>query len=236
MTGVRLFATVLFAFSAACTATPVPVARTLPDVDPQTPRLTTASPSPQAFVGSIAVIDAATLRKMGTSWHPECPVPRHRLRVVRLTHWSFDGTVRIGEMIVHQNVAADVVSAFRKIFAARFPIENMVIANGYDGDDPRLIQHNPTSGFNCRNAVGRSGWSEHAYGLAVDVNPMQNPRVSSGGIVPPEALAYVNRSPMRPGMIVAGSRVVQAFTSIGWRWGGTYRRAKDWHHFSLRGR
>ncbi|HEX9696143.1 MAG TPA: M15 family metallopeptidase [Actinomycetota bacterium] len=189
------------------------------------------------FDGTAQAIDAAALASMGTSWRPGCPVARHDLRVLRMPHWGFDGTVQRGEMIVHESQAHNVLAAFAAIFDARFPIATMVIANGYIGDDPARAQQNATSAFNCRKAVGSAALSQHAYGLAVDINPVQNPRISTtGGIIPPGGEAYTDRTLDRPGMIQAGDAVVKAFEAIGWTWGGTYRRSKDYHHFSLNGR
>lgn len=198
----------------------------------------TAPQKAPTFEASIRVIDEAVLTRMGESWKPGCPVPRHDLRVLSLVHWGFDGAVHTDDMVVHESVANDIVSVFRKLFDAKFPIENMILADGRHSEDPNGPQRNATTGFNCRPPVGRnSAWSEHAYGLAVDINPVQNPRVSSAlGVVPPEGANYLDRKNVRPGMIVAGDVVVRAFHAIGWVWGGTYKRSKDYHHFSLRGR
>lgn len=196
----------------------------------------TPTATPAVFDGTSGVIDADALGKMGTSWKAGCPVPLHDLRVLRMNHWTFDGRVTRGEMIIHEDQAAAILGAFEKIFEARFPIANMVIANGYIGNDPARAQQNATSAFNCRQAVGSSSLSQHAYGLAVDINPVQNPRISStGGIIPPGGEAYVDRTQDRPGMIKAGGPVVQAFEEIGWFWGGHYTKVKDYHHFSLTG-
>ncbi len=202
------------------------------------PRLASSPPvqTSAPFSGSIRVIDSSTLKSMGTSWMPGCPVPRHDLRVVRVSHWGFDGVVHNGDLIVNESQAANVLRAFRQIYKARFPIQRIVIADGYIGDVPRRALPNATSGFNCRRSVGRpSAWSQHAYGLAIDINPVQNPRVTAAGTIPVEGAAYVDRANVRPGMILPGDAVVRAFAEIGWTWGGTYTRTKDYHHFSLRG-
>ncbi|HVL90201.1 MAG TPA: M15 family metallopeptidase [Actinomycetota bacterium] len=204
---------------------------------PPAPASPTPAPSPSgpAFRGAVEVIDADARAKMGTSWKPGCPVPLHDLRVLRMDHWTFEGTVARGEMIVHEDQAEAVLGAFAEIFEARFPIANMVIANGYIGNDPARAQQNATSAFNCRPAVGSSTLSQHAYGLAVDINPVQNPRVTSAGVTPPDGKAYVDRTQDRPGMIKPGDAVVRAFEKIGWFWGGNYSKVKDYHHFSLTG-
>jgi hypothetical protein len=96
---------------------------------------------------------------------------------------------------------------------------------------------NNTSAFNCRFVSGTARWSEHAYGRAIDINPVQNPYVSSSGRAsPPAGAAYVDRSRRAPGMIHAGDAVVRAFAAVGWGWGGSWRGVKDYQHFSASGR
>jgi D-alanyl-D-alanine carboxypeptidase-like protein len=201
-------------------------------VPPATPR-----PLPR-FAASIRPIDAAVRGRMGTSWNSRCTVSLSRLRVLRLSFWGFDGAVHEGELIVHRRWAKPIVGVFRKLFQARFPIERMEPANGYMGNDPPLAQRNNTVGFHCRASVARPHvWSEHTYGHAVDINPDQNPYVSpSGRIEPPFGRPFVDRSTIRPGVITRNDVVVRAFRAIGWRWGGTYRRSKDYMHFSATGR
>jgi hypothetical protein len=96
-----------------------------------------------------------------------------------------------------------------------------------------------TSGFNCRCAVtsGPPQWSMHAYGLAIDVNTIQNPYIELGsGVQPPAGAAYVDRSDIRPGMAYPGGILVSAFSSVGWGWGGNWADSPDYQHFSVNGR
>ena len=155
-----------------------------------------------------------------------------------MSYWGFDRAPHTGELVVHRDVAGDVVHVFRALFDARFPIRRMVLIDAYGGDDGRSMAANNTSAFNCRRSTGDpSAWSEHADGRAVDINPVQNPYVSSTGAVEPEAgEAYTDRSRNAPGMIRAGGVVVRAFRSIGWGWGGNWTRSKDYQHFSRSGR
>ena len=133
-------------------------------------------------------------------------------------------------------VAADVVEVFRQLHAARFPLTRVVTAEQYGADDDRLMAANATSAYNCRAVTGGTGYSEHAYGRAIDVNPIQNPYVRGTTVEPPAGRAYLDRRAVRPGMIVAGDAVVRAFASVGWGWGGDFRTLKDYQHFSLSGR
>jgi hypothetical protein len=158
------------------------------------------------------------------------------LRHLRLRHWRFDGTTGIGELVVHVDAVDAIVSAFRGLFDAGFPIERMELVDVYDGDDDRSMAANNTSAFNCRRSTGGTGWSEHAYGRAVDINPVQNPYISRGSVQPSAGQAFRDRGHARTGMIIAGDSVVAAFDRVGWQWGGGWSSPKDYQHFSASGR
>ena len=174
---------------------------------------------------------------MRSSWRAGCPVPLEDLRLVRLTHWGFDGHPRDGELVIHEDHAADIVSAFEAIYRARFLIEQMRLVDEFGADDDRSMAANNTSAFNCRSVAGSKRWSEHAYGRAIDINPVQNPYVTrSGAVTPPAGAAYTDRSTETPGLITAGGPVTRAFAAIGWGWGGNWSSGKDYQHFSSSGR
>ena len=159
------------------------------------------------------------------------------LRYLTMSFWGFDGTAHVGEMVVHRNVAGAVVNVFGKLFAARFAMQRMRLVDVYGGDDDRSMAANNTSAFNCRAVTGGTAWSQHAYGWAIDINPIQNPYVSSGGtVLPPAGAKYANRSLHANGMIHAGDVVVNAFTSVGWGWGASWSGTRDYQHFSATGR
>jgi len=172
----------------------------------------------------------------GVSWRPGCPVPLGDLRLLALTNWGFDGRVRNGRLIVHEAVARDVVGVFRKLYAARFPIRRMVPVDAYDASDFRSIEADNTSAFNCRFVEGTRRWSEHAYGRAIDVNPIENPYVQGGRTSHRASAAYVDRSRHRPGMAFEGGALVRTFDVIGWGWGGRWSSVRDYQHFSASGR
>jgi hypothetical protein len=184
------------------------------------------------------VIDDATGARMAASWRPGCPVPLEGLRLLTLDHWGYDGAEHRGELVVHADHADAVLSVFAALFDARYPIEKVQLVDEYGGDDGRSMAANNTSAFNCRASAGdASAWSEHAYGRAIDINPVQNPYVSSSGAVEPDAgRAYTDRSRSARGLIRSGGVVVRAFRAIGWGWGGTWQRSKDYQHFSRSGR
>jgi hypothetical protein len=198
----------------------------------------TTSPDPDqpAFNGSFAEIDEATRARM-VSWHPGCPVPIDDLRLLTLGFWGFDGKAHTGELVLHRDVAAAALGVFEKLFAARFPIRRMQLVDDYGADDERSMEANNTSAFNCRPVTGGTSWSEHAYGRAIDINPIQNPYLTAAGtVLPPEGRAYADRSRRARGMIHPGDVVVRAFAAIGWVWAGTWENPKDYQHFSSTGR
>jgi len=164
-------------------------------------------------------------------------VPFSGLRMITMTYRGFDHRVHTGALVVNAAVTGKLILVFRKLFAMRYPIRQMVPVDVYHGSDYASIQADNTSAFNCRNATGSSSWSEHAFGLAVDLNPCENPYVSADGSEAHKACrAYVDRNLHVPGLIHAGGKVVQAFASVGWGWGGTWQGAVDYQHFSANGR
>lgn len=169
------------------------------------------------------------------TWHDGCPVALADLRYVRLRHWGFDGGEHIGELVVHADAADDIVGVFARLHGAGFPIEEMRVESPADVDH-LPPDYNNTTAFTCRPVTGGTGWSQHAYGLAIDINPLLNPYRRGGVVLPEGAGTYLDRSDVRPGMIVEGDAVVQAFDAIGWGWGGRWRSLKDWQHFSANGR
>jgi len=200
-----------------------------------------------AFVGgadavspsfTAARLSSADVRRMvGTSWHRGCPVALADLRLVTATYWGFDKRAHTGRIVVHRDVAADVLAVLRRLYAARFPIRRMVPVDAYGGSDYRSIEADNTSAFNCRYVDGTTRWSEHAYGRAIDLNPIENPYVTSSGTTShPASRRYLRRAPYRPGMAVEGGAVVRAFDAVGWGWGGRWSGARDYQHFSTSGR
>ncbi|MCW2848134.1 MAG: family peptidase [Marmoricola sp.] len=171
-----------------------------------------------------------------STWKPGCPVAAGDLSWVRVAFWGFDQRRHTGELLVNRSAAADLVQAFGQLYAARFPIEEMRITRLDELDVPPTGDGNNTGAFNCRVTVGATTYSQHAYGLAVDVNPFQNPYLKGDLVLPELASSYRDRGFVRPGMITAGGPVVRAFDSIGWTWGGTWSSLKDLQHFSANGR
>jgi D-alanyl-D-alanine carboxypeptidase len=191
------------------------------------------------FRGDIAAIDAPMRERMtGVSWHRGCPVGFAGLRLLTVRHWGFDGRAHQGRLVVHRDSARPMLSAMRSLYGLRFPIRRMRLVDAYGADDHRSMAADNTSVFNCRFVAGSPGvWSEHAYGRAIDVNPIENPYVTESGFVsPPAGAPYTHRPRQAPGMIHRRGPVIEAFASIGWEWGGDWSWPKDFQHFSATGR
>jgi D-alanyl-D-alanine carboxypeptidase len=176
-------------------------------------------------------------RMKGSSWHRGCPVGLGKLRLLEVSHWGFDGDAHRGELVIHARVADRIVKVMRSLYRHRFPIRRMKLIDAYGGDDDRSMEADNTSGFNCRFVSGRPGvWSQHAYGRAIDLNPIENPYVSGSHVSPPAGRPYVDRSRDAKGMIHRGDHVVRAFRRAGWEWGGNWSGISDYQHFSGNGR
>ena len=171
-----------------------------------------------------------------STWRSDCPVAARQLSLIRLSFWGFDQRRHTGELLVNAAVAEQMISVFAELYRERFPIEEMRITRRHELDAPPTGDGNNTGSFVCRATVGATSYSQHAYGLAVDVNPFQNPYSKDDLVLPELASAYLDRSWTRPGMITPDGPVVQAFTGIDWTWGGTWSSLKDLHHFSANGR
>jgi D-alanyl-D-alanine carboxypeptidase len=191
-----------------------------------------------AFRGEAQRLDAETRARMrGVSWHPGCPVGFAKLRLLTASHWGFDGRVHHGRLVVHRDSARGMLGVMRSLYQQRFPIRRMRLVDAYGADDHRSMAADNTSAFNCRFVAGSPGvWSEHAYGRALDLNPIENPYVTDSGYVsPPAGAPYARRGDRRPGMVHRGGAVVAAFAEIGWEWGGNWPGSVDYQHFSTTG-
>jgi D-alanyl-D-alanine carboxypeptidase len=187
------------------------------------------------FHGRVAPIDGQTRARMsGVSMHPGCPVGFADLRLLTVTHWGFDGRVHRGRLVVHRAAAEQMLGAMRTLYHQRFPIRRMRLVDAYRADDHRSMAADNTSAFNCRFVAGTGRWSEHAYGRAIDLNPVENPYVTVTGYVsPPAGAPFADRSRHRKGMV--GAHTVSAFAAVGWGWGGNWAWPKDFQHFSASG-
>jgi hypothetical protein len=185
----------------------------------------------------------AELKSAGV-WQQGCPVSLAQLRVLTVTHWGFDKRVHTGQLVVNADATAPLARVFRRLYELRFPIHHMRLADAYGPASSRPPDNDISGSFECRQAVaspctskvrkGTGSWSEHAYGRAVDLNPVENPYVGCGMSRDPGSRRYLDRTRLRRGMVTPA--VVAAFHSIGWGWGGSWSGAtKDYMHFSASG-
>lgn len=198
---------------------------------------TSAPPPPSTTNTAPALAPAAvgpvTAADLGATWRPDCPVGPQQLRRVEVNYLGFDEQTHRGELIVNEDVATDVVAIFGQLYELGYPIEKMRSVANYPGAEDELsMEDNNTSAFNCRPLPSGNAWSLHAYGRAVDVNPLINPYIDGDGdIEPTTARQYLDRDRTDQGMLRAGDAAVRAFTDRGWRWGGNWRSPKDYQHF-----
>ena len=192
-----------------------------------------ASAATRAAPEFTAKVEAVRWADLRHSYRAGCPVGPAQLRTVRVTYWGFDGRPHVGSIVVARRVAADVVAVFRLLWEGLFPLRRLQPVSAYRGSDDASMAADNTSGFNCRFVGGTTRWSMHAYGEAIDVNPVENPYVRGSTVSPAAGRAFLDRSRQRKGMAVAGGVLVRAFASVGWKWGASFG---DYQHFSTTGR
>jgi hypothetical protein len=177
-------------------------------------------------------------------YHSGCPVTLDDLRLLSVTYRGFDGRDHTGQLVVNARYAVPLAKVFRRLYAIRFPIHHMSFLDTYGSGRGRPADGDFTASFECRQASASpcSGigakttgtWSQHAYGEAIDLNPVENPYVGCGMTRDKTALSYLDRSRVRRGMVTPA--VLKAFASIGWGWGGAWSGStKDYMHFSSTG-
>jgi len=174
----------------------------------------------------------------GDSWHKGCPVGLNDLRYLRMRYLDFKGQTKMGEMVVHKEVADEVVEIFHTLYKIGYPIRKMKLVSDYKGNDWHSIEADNTSAFNCRNATGSKKWSKHSYGKAIDVNSIENPYISrSGHIAHKASLQYRKRVHKKDtyanrAVLLRNDKAVKLFKKYGWKWGGDWYGVKDYQHFS----
>lgn len=180
----------------------------------------------------------------GSHWRAGCPAPLAQLRLLTVTHRGFDGESHIGQLVVDETAAAPLARVFKQLYILNFPIRHLLLSDSYGPKSAQPTDGDVSGSFECRQAVpspcsqgtstGTGTWSNHAYGLAVDLNPVENPYVGCSRTRQRSSLPYLDRSRLRPGMVTPA--VVRAFRSIGWGWGGAWTGStRDYMHFSANG-
>ena len=174
----------------------------------------------------------------GNSWREGCPVSLNNLRYIQVNHWNFNGEVTVGEVIVHKDIAEELVYIFEELYNIHYPINQMHLVSDYEGDDWESIEADNTSAFNCRPITGKKKkWSRHAYGKAIDINPIENPYISKTGHISHKAsLKYKKRvhkvdSYADKALLLKNDKATKIFKKYGWKWGGDWHTIKDYQHF-----
>jgi hypothetical protein len=186
------------------------------------------------YRSSIKPISPALKKRMihGGSWKRGCPTPFEDLRYLRMTYRGFDGRDHSGEMVVHRSVAREVTRIFGELYRIGYPIHRMRLVDDYGGSDYRSIEADNTSAFNCRKEMRKTRWSPHAYGRAIDINPIENPYVFRDGHVSHTASKrFLRRKHGHRSIIVPGDPIIKIFARYGWRWHGNGRSIRNYQHF-----
>jgi len=183
-----------------------------------------------------AVITATRAAEVAKTYRSGCPVGRSKLRTITMNYLGFDKQMHRGVLIVRSNLTGKITRGFREALDAGYPIAKMKNPNHYGGNDPKQMEANNTSGFNCRKVVGNPyAQSPHSYGIAIDVNPVQNPyRDRNGRWWPSRGRDYVDRTPRRFGMLTKGSYLTTQLRREGYFWGGRWSPGRDYQHFEYR--
>jgi hypothetical protein len=190
-----------------------------------------AAAEPPAF--NNGPVSASLLSRIrSTTWHPGCPVAPEDLRQLTLSFRDFENKTRTGRLLVHRDLADEVVRLFQSLYQKGFQIERMVPIEEYGGNDEASMAANNTSAFNCRDATGKPGvFSNHSWGRAIDINPLTNPYVKGDQVLPPAGRMYLDRTRAFPGSILKDGFVVREFERAGWIWGGRWTDRQDYQHF-----
>lgn len=179
--------------------------------------------------------DSIRQRIVGKSYNPDlCPVSLDDLRYLRLSYYDFDGLVCEGELICNEKIADDLLDIFKQLYDAQYQLACMRLVDDFDADDEKSMAADNTSCFNCRYVSGTGHFSQHAYGLAVDINPLENPYVRGEKVSPSEGAAYADRSVAFEHKIDTEDLCYRLFRERGFAWGGAWRSVKDYQHFEKR--
>lgn len=182
------------------------------------------------------ISDTIFSRIKGKSYKANCTVKRSELRYIRVLHYSFDNTVKTGELICHRDIASDIIAIFKKLYEAHYPIEQIRLIDDFNADDELSMSNNNTSCFNFRNVSGSRKLSAHSQGKAIDINPLYNPcvrhrRNGTVTVEPSKGKAYTNRSKNFKYKIDHNDLAYKLFIQHGFKWGGAWRSIKDYQHF-----
>jgi hypothetical protein len=183
-----------------------------------------------------AVVTATSAADVAKTYRKGCPVGRSRLSTVKMNFYGRDKLMHRGVLIIRTDLVPEIKRGFTQALDDRFPIAKMNNPNVYGGNDPTQMAANNTSGFNCRKVVGNPyAQSPHSYGIAIDVDTVQNPyRDSRGKWWPPNGKPYIDRTPLRFGMLGTKSALTRQLRADDFFWGGLWNPGRDYQHFEYR--
>lgn len=184
-----------------------------------------------SFFRARRIDDAIFGRISGVTLPEGAKIGREDLRYLTVRHIGFDGKEHTGELICDRRLADELLGIFRELYEARYPIEKMLLADEYGGDDDKIMSDNDTSCFNYRFVANTETLSLHGKGRAVDINPLYNPYIQNGVVMPACAAPYADRSADFPHKITHDDVCFKIFAAHGWSWGGDWLSSKDYQHF-----
>ena len=188
----------------------------------------------------IIFIFLSSLQAYQNSSKKNCPVPFKDLKLLSIKHLGYDGTDKIGELLVHKDISSNVEKIFKELYEIKYPIYQMKLVSNYNNDDWKSIEANNTSAYNCRVVAGTKKWSNHSYGKAIDINPIENPYISRKGYIShKESLKYRKRVHKENtlkdrAILLKDDEAVKIFKKYGWSWGGDWITIKDYQHFEYK--
>ena len=216
-------------------STPTPSPSPSPTPEPSPTPISSPNPSPGPAPAPVFIAEPLSREIIelitDSSFHHNTPFGHDHLAYLTISHMDFEGNSQIGNMIVAAEIAQEVLDIFKEIYAARFPIHQMRLIDYFEASDELSMAANNTVGFNFRYIAGTNIISRHGLGMAIDINPIQNPYLRGDNLKPEAGAPYLDRQYIRPGMIYPGCPVYTAFISRGWIWGGNWTSPRDYHHF-----
>lgn len=153
------------------------------------------------------------------------------LSYLQISYIGFDNKTHTGEMITSSKLSNEILDIFKELYSIQYPIEKIELIDDYDANDELSMSNNNTSCFCYREISGTSKLSNHALGIAIDINPLYNPYINKNVISPASSTVYANRNNHFEHKITREDAIYNIFTSRGWEWGGDWKSPKDYQHF-----
>ncbi|MCR5156192.1 MAG: M15 family metallopeptidase [Butyrivibrio sp.] len=182
------------------------------------------------------ISDEVFHRISGISYPASCSVSLDELRYLGVLYVDFNGQTREGELICNEKIAQDLLEIFYGLYQSDYQIESIKLVDEFGGDDTASMLANNTSCFNYRVVEGTTRLSNHAYGLAIDLNPFYNPYITYNkdmtvNVSPKGSEAYADRDADFPYKIDENDLAYKLFKEHGFKWGGDWNYSKDYQHF-----